>query len=43
MASINDDTQVDNNVFEDVNDNVNIEEESDDIMDFTEKNPFGEA
>jgi len=43
IDTVNDDTQVDDNVYEDVSDNVNIEDESDDILDFTEKNPFGEA
>lgn len=42
ISSVNDNTQVDGNVFEDVADNVNIEEESDAIIDFSEKNPFGE-
>lgn len=43
LSLIDDSTQVDDNVYEDVADNVNIEDESDDILDFTEKNPFGEA
>jgi hypothetical protein len=33
---------VGNNVFEDITDNKRIEQESDDILDFTETNPFGE-
>ena len=32
----------DNNVFEDINDNTRIENESDAIIDFSEVNPFGE-
>jgi hypothetical protein len=40
--SVNEDTQVDDNTFEDYTDNVNIQQEADDILDFTEKNPFGE-
>jgi hypothetical protein len=32
-----------NNIFEDINDNTRIETESDAIIDWTEKNPFGEA
>ena len=32
-----------NNAFEDIQDNVRIESESDSIIDFTESNPFGEA
>jgi hypothetical protein len=39
----NTDTQVDDNVFEDISDNTRIESESDAILDWTEKNPFGEA
>jgi hypothetical protein len=39
----NDDTQVGNNLFEDIADNVRIETEADGILDFTEHNPFGEA
>ena len=37
------DTGYMNNAFEDIQDNVRIESESDDIIDFTESNPFGEA
>jgi hypothetical protein len=36
-------TQVGNDVFEDISDNVRIETEADGILDFTEANPFGEA
>ena len=43
IDTVDDSTQVDDNVFEDVADNVNIENESDAIIDFSEKNPFGEA
>ena len=39
---VDDSTQVDDNVFEDVADNINIETESDAMIDFSEKNPFGE-
>lgn len=39
----NTDTQVDENVFEDLVNNVQIQNESDDILDWTERNPFGEA
>jgi hypothetical protein len=38
----NTDTQVGNNVFEDINDNLRIQSEADGIIDFTERNPFGE-
>lgn len=38
-----DSTQVGNDIFEDIADNVRIETESDGIIDFTEQNPFGEA
>ena len=41
--SYNDDSQVGNNLFEDIADNVRIETEADGILDFTEHNPFGEA
>lgn len=41
--SINTDTQVDDNVFEDISDNVRVETEADAILDWTEANPFGEA
>lgn len=36
-------SQYDNNTFEDVIDNSRIETESDAILDWTERNPFGEA
>jgi hypothetical protein len=36
-------SQVGNDVFEDISDNVRIETEADGIIDFTEANPFGEA
>lgn len=39
----NDDSQVGNSIFEDIADNVRIETESDAILDWTERNPFGEA
>lgn len=38
----NTDTQVNDNVFEDIVNNVQIEQEADGIIDFTESNPFGE-
>jgi len=38
-----DSTQVNNTIFEDNADNTLIQDESDDIIDFTEHNPFGEA
>ena len=41
--SFNTDTQVGDNVFEDISDNTRIETESDAILDWTERNPFGEA
>lgn len=37
------DTATMNNAFEDIIDNNRIESEADDILDFTETNPFGEA
>lgn len=37
------DTAYMNSAFEDIQDNVRIESESDSIIDFTESNPFGEA
>lgn len=40
---VNTDTQVGNDVFEDVTDNLRIETEGNGIIDFTEKNPFGEV
>jgi len=43
VINFNTDTQVDDNVFEDISDNTRIESESDTILDWTEKNPFGEA
>jgi hypothetical protein len=41
--SLDTSTQVGNDVFEDISDNVRIETEADGIIDFTEANPFGEA
>jgi len=38
----NTDTQVDDFVFEDIVNNVQIQNEADDIIDFSESNPFGE-
>lgn len=38
----NDDAGVGNNIFEDIADNVRLETEGNDIIDFTEQNPFGE-
>ena len=43
IDTVDDSTQVDDNVDSDIADNVNIQDESDLIIDFTEKNPFGEA
>jgi hypothetical protein len=43
VDTVDDSTQVDDNVDSDIADNVNIQDESDLIIDFTEKNPFGEA
>lgn len=43
VSTFNTDTQVGNDVFEDVSDNVRIETEADSILDWTEKNPFGET
>lgn len=40
---VNTDTQVGNDVFEDIADNFRIETEANAIIDFTEKNPFGEV
>lgn len=37
------DTQTFNNAFEDIIDNARLQDEGDDILDWTEKNPFGEA
>ena len=37
------DEETTNNVFEDIQDNARIETEADGILDWTEKNPFGEA
>lgn len=37
----NTDTQVDDNTFEDLVNNVQIEQEADDIIDWSESNPFG--
>jgi hypothetical protein len=42
-SSLDTSTQVGNNVFEDISDNIRIETESDAILDWTERNPFGEA
>jgi hypothetical protein len=36
-------SQVGNDVFEDVSDNVRLQSESDLIIDFTEHNPFGDV
>jgi len=41
LSTVNDQAYV-NNAFEDIQDNVRIESESDSIIDFTETNPFGE-
>jgi len=38
-----DNSEVGNDIFEDIADNVRIETESDSILDWTERNPFGEA
>jgi len=45
IATINtvNDSAYMNSAFEDIQDNVRIESESDSIIDFTESNPFGEA
>lgn len=40
---VSSDTAILNNPFEDIMDNARIESESDAILDWTEKNPFGEA
>ena len=42
VFATNTDTQVGNDVFEDINDNLRIQSEADGIIDFTEHNPFGE-
>lgn len=42
-VSISDDLTIMDNFFEDIVDNNRIEVESDQIMDFSERNPFGEA
>ena len=42
LSGVNDNTQVDENVFEDDADNFIIQRESDAIIDFSESNPFGE-
>jgi hypothetical protein len=42
VIATNTDTQVGNDVFEDINDNLRIQSEADGIIDFTERNPFGE-
>lgn len=39
----NTDTQVNDNTFEDLVNNIQIEEEADDILDWSESNPFGQA
>ncbi len=38
----NTDTQVGNDIFEDIADNTRLQTEGNDIIDFTEQNPFGE-
>ena len=43
ISVVNTDSQVGNDIFEDIADNVRIETESDAILDWTERNPFGEA
>lgn len=43
VTTFNTDTQVGDDVFEDISDNTRIESESDAILDWTERNPFGEA
>jgi hypothetical protein len=43
VTGVPSDTVYDNDVFEDINDNTRIQNEGDDIMDWTETNPFGEA
>lgn len=43
LMTENTDTQVNDTLFEDQADNINIETESDSILDFSENNPFGEA
>jgi len=42
IIGTNIDTQVGNDIFEDINDNIRIQSEADRILDFTENNPFGE-
>jgi hypothetical protein len=42
VIATNTDTQVGNDIFEDINDNMRIQSEADGIIDFTERNPFGE-
>lgn len=42
IIATNTDTQVGNDIFEDINDNLRIQSEADGIIDFTEHNPFGE-
>jgi len=43
VTLVNTDTQVGNDIFEDIADNTRLQTEGDDIIDFTEQNPFGEA
>ena len=42
-SSTVDDFANDNNIFEDLVDNKRIQDEGDAIIDFSEKNPFGEV
>ena len=42
-ANVISDTATMDNSFEDIIDNNRIQTEGDDILDWTEKNPFGEA
>ena len=43
VSSVVDDFANDNNIFEDLIDNKRIQDEGDAIIDFSEKNPFGEV
>jgi len=43
VSSVVDDFANDNNIFEDLVDNKRIQDEGDAIIDFSEKNPFGEV
>lgn len=43
LLSEDDSTQVNSNIFEDIADNKLIQDDSNNILDFTEHNPFGEA